>query len=33
MFSEIKIYRENNVDVPGIGVYKQCLERSFFYLK
>ena len=33
MFSEIKIYPENNADVLGIDVYKQSLERSFFYLK
>ena len=33
MFSEIKIYPENNADVLGIDIYKQSLERSFFYLK
>ena len=33
MFSEIKIYPENNADVLGIDIYKQSLERSFFYFK
>ena len=28
MFSEIKIYPENNGDVLGIVIYKQLLERS-----